>query len=259
MHARVVSADGALRITPYLDLPKLHLERIDQHQSSDQRVTHSEDPLDRLERLQAAHQAREHAEHTGLGAVGHQVRRRRLRKETSIARPAGRSEHRDLAVEPEDAAVHVWLSQQDRRVVHQVSGREVIAPVEGKIVAAQDLERVFRGEPDRVGHDLNIGIQVPQPFLRGFSLGAPEASGSVEDLALQVGELDQVGVHDPQGSNARGRQVEGGRRAEAAGADDEYPGATKPLLSRDADFRQGEVSGVANQLGGGERRHGGNQ
>ena len=72
--------------------------------------------------------------------------------------------------------------------------------------------------------------------------------GVVRDLALQVVERHPVVVDDADGADARRRQVEHERRAEAAGADDEHAGAFQLLLSLAADFLQHEVALVALDL-----------
>ena len=53
----------------------------------------------------------------------------------------------------------------------------------------------------------------------GVELLAAHVGGGVDDLALQVGVIHHVEVHDAQRADARGRQVEGQRRAQSARAD----------------------------------------
>jgi len=52
--------------------------------------------------------------------------------------------------------------------------------------------------------------------LSGFDLHRADRIGAVQDLALQVGELDLVGVGDRQPADAGGGEIEGGGAAEAA-------------------------------------------
>jgi hypothetical protein len=52
----------------------------------------------------------------------------------------------------------------------------------------------------------------------------------VEDLALQVGEVDLVGVGEGEAADARGGEVKGGGAAQAAGADDERASRAQLLL-----------------------------
>ena len=70
----------------------------------------------------------------------------------------------------------------------------------------------------------------------------------MHDLALQVGEVDVVGVAERDAADAGGREIERGGAAEAARADDERVRREQPLLSFDADLRQQDVAAVAKQL-----------
>ncbi len=144
---RLVAAHRAVGVLLELQLAPAHAQRVEEQQPADERLAGAEDQLDGLQRLQRADDPRQHAQHAALGAARHQPRRRRLPEQAAVARPARRVEHRDLALEPEDRAVHVRLAQQHARVVHQVAGREVVRPVHHHVVRAQDLERVLARQP----------------------------------------------------------------------------------------------------------------
>ena len=78
----------------------------------------------------------------------------------------------------------------------------------------------------------------------------------VHDLPLQVGDVDDVVVHDPDGAHAGRGQVQQRGAAETAGADDEHPGRLEPALRERAEPRQDEVARVPLRLGRGELRGG---
>jgi len=65
-------------------------------------------------------------------------------------------------------------------------------------------------------HDLDVGVERLQRRLRGFDFHRADRVGAVEDLTLQIGEVDLVGVGDGQAADAGGGEVEGGWAAEAA-------------------------------------------
>ena len=71
---------------------------------------------------------------------------------------------------------------------------------------------------------------------------------AVEDLALQVGEVDLVGVGEGKLADAASRKIERGGAAQAAGAEDERVRRAQALLSLDPDFRQQDVPAVAEEL-----------
>src|SRR5581483_1858105 len=68
------------------------------------------------------------------------------------------------------------------------------------------------------------------------------------DLALEVRRVDCIVVDDPEGADARGREVEGGGRAEAAGTDQEDARVEQPQLALLADFGDQQVPRVAAAL-----------
>jgi hypothetical protein len=57
----------------------------------------------------------------------------------------------------------------------------------------------------------HVGIDGVQRGLRRFDLRRADRLGAVEDLALQVGEVDLVGVGEGEAPDARGGKVQGCR------------------------------------------------
>jgi hypothetical protein len=84
--------------------------------------------------------------------------------------------------------------------------------------------------------------------LCSFDFRCADGIGAVEDLALQVREIDLVGVGESQSSDAGGDEVERRRTAEAAGADDQRARGPQPLLSLDPDLGKKDVAAVAEEL-----------
>ncbi len=78
----------------------------------------------------------------------------------------------------------------------------------------------------------------------------------MEDLALQVRLVDHVHVDDAERADARGGQVQRGRGAEAAGAEQQDLGAEQLVLALLADLGQQEVALVAVALLGGRAPRG---
>jgi len=127
----------------------------------------------------------------------------------------------------------------------------------GKIITAIEHQVDLLGELEQAGfiqaldHGLhkNVWIQCVQGIPPGFSLGAPQAGRTVQNLALQIAELDHVVVGQNQLPDPGGRQVQGRRRAQAPGADDEHPRRKQPLLPLDAQLIEQNVACIAQQPG----------
>ena len=82
----------------------------------------------------------------------------------------------------------------------------------------------------------------------GCRLGAPHVGHTVHDLALEVGEVDDVVVDHADRPDPGRREVEQGRRTEPAGADDENPRGAQPALTVAAEIGEQQVPGIPRAL-----------
>ena len=137
-------------------------------------------------------------------------------------------------------------------VVHQVAGGEVVGAVDDDVVAVDDVEDVVRPEPDVVGDDVDVGVESRQGLLGRVHLPLAQPVHVVEDLALEVGGVDDVHVDDPDRPHPGGRQVERGGRPESAGAEEQGLRVEELQLPLDADLGQEQMALVAVALLGGE-------
>ena len=87
-----------------------------------------------------------------------------------------------------------------------------------------------------------------QGGARGIHLRRADCLRAVQDLALQVREIDLVCVGEREAPDAGGCQVQGGRAAEAARADDQRARTLQPLLAFDPDLGKKDVAAVAEEL-----------
>ena len=96
-----------------------------------------------------------------------------------------------------------WDAVLHRCVVQEVAGREVVGAIDDHVVALDDPVDVRRGQTLFVADDLHVGIQGLERLLRGRDLRLTDPFGGVKDLALQVGEVDDIGVDDAERTHAR--------------------------------------------------------
>ena len=85
-----------------------------------------------------------------------------------------------------------------------------------------------------------------------WALGTPDVGRVVQELAVEVRQLDGVVVDHAEAPDARGREVEGDRGAQGAGADHEDARVAQRELGGRAPLRQRELAGVALDLRVGE-------
>ena len=93
--------------------------------------------------------------------------------------------------------------------------------------------------------DLHVGVERLDRLLRRLGLRLAEPLGRVDDLALQVGRVDDVVVDDAERPDAGGGQVERGGGAEAARADQQHARVEELDLALLADLGDQQVAAVA--------------
>ena len=113
------------------------------------------------------------------------------------------------------------------------------------VVAVDDVEHVVGAEADVVGDDVDVGVELRERLLGRVDLALADAVHVVEDLALQVRRVDDVHVDDAERPDAGGREVQRGRGAEAARAEQEHLALEELLLAGLADLGQEDVAAVA--------------
>ena len=156
-------------------------------------------------------------------------------------------------VDPRDALL-------DGEVVDEVAGFEVVGGVEDEVGGAEEIVDVGGDEVGDVGGDLDGGVGGEELAAGGFGFG--EGVGGVlfveEDLALEVGGLDEVAVDEGEVADAGAGEERGGGGAGGADADDGDVGAGEGRLAGLADAGEEDLAGVAlGRVGGRWRNDGG--
>ena len=157
-------------------------------------------------------------------------------------------EGRELPVETEDRGRDQGRARQVAGIVDEEARRKIIAAVRDQVVASDQVHGIVGVEANRVTFDRHIRVDARHRLGRAFGLGVADPGLGVGDLPLQVGERHRVVVDDADGADARRREIEHERGAEAARADDEHLGVEELLLARPAHLLQQNVAGVALKL-----------
>ena len=153
-------------IATKLDRTEGHCHRIDRQQLTDESIADSKQQLDRFCRLNRTDEPGHDAEYPAFGAARHELPGRRLAEKAPVAGSTGRPKHRRLPLEAVDAAVDIGNTQQDRRVVNEISRRKVIRAIDDHVEAARNLQRIHGSEPCFVSLYPNVGIDVAQAIAR---------------------------------------------------------------------------------------------
>ncbi len=165
--------------------------------------------LDGLGRLNGTYSGWQDTQDPALGATRHEPRRRRLGVEAAVAWAFLGVEDARLTLEAEDRTVHVRLAREHARVVDEVARGEVVRAVDDDVEVLEDVERVLTAERLLETFDVDVRVYVLYAVTGALHLRTPHVGGAVDDLALQVGLVDDIEVHDAQGSDPRRREVHG--------------------------------------------------
>jgi hypothetical protein len=107
-----------------------------------------------------------------------------------------------------------------------------------------------------VAGDVQVGVQRQELLPGAVDLGAADVGRGVEDLALEVRDVDDVEIDEPERADPCGGEVERQRRAEASCADAEHLRRLEPLLPVHRHFGHDQVARKPLDLGGREGRRG---
>src|SRR5258707_8902588 len=132
--------------------------------------------------------------------------------------------------------------------VHRMARREVVRAVENDITVRDNLLQFLLLKFLRKNLNVNFGIECREGFFRRLDFLRTDGVRAIENLALEVGEIDLVGIRDDQAPKAARREVERRRAAEAAGADDQRRRGAQPLLPYHPDLGEKDVAAVAEEL-----------
>src|SRR5204863_7306437 len=106
-----------------------------------------------------------------FGTARYESRRWWLREQAAIARPFLSIKHGQLALKAEDAAVDVGFAQNHAGIIDQITGREIVRPIDNDIVIFEDIEGIGAGQRNVVLIDHQIGIDVRELASGAFELG----------------------------------------------------------------------------------------
>ena len=241
--ARILTADGTLGIAAGLELAEAHLQSVESHQATNQRIADAYDQLDRLDGLHDTDDAREYPEDASLGTAWNHAWWRRFRIEAAVAGTAEmRSEHGALTVEPENGAIDIRLLLEDTDIVGEIAGRKIIRPINHDVVRGDDFSRVLGSEEAVMKVDLHVGVDRLNGVFRAVDFLAADIAGAVQDLALEVREIDGIEINEANPADAGGGKVESDRGAESARSYTENAGRLDPFLPLEGDLGHDEVA-----------------
>ena len=121
-NGELIRAERTMGIASQAYLAELHGKGIVSQQCVSQEIAQAQDILDRLSGLQGANHAGQNPQYTGLGTRGHDMRRRRRTKNTTIAGRFPRNNGHQLAVKTQDTGMDQGLFCKETGVIDQELG-----------------------------------------------------------------------------------------------------------------------------------------
>lgn len=163
----------------------------------------------------------------------------------------------ELAFEAMDCAVDVRDASPCGDVAAEVASGEVVGAVEDEVAAVGEVHGVGGAEAVVDDGDAEGGVEGLEAGGGGGGFGLAGVCFGEEDLALEIGEGDDIVVDDDEVADASGGEVEEGRAAETASAETEDGGAGEFILGFGAEAREGELTGKTAEPGVTGLRRGG--
>ena len=251
---RVVAAYRAIFVAANFECVEVHLQGVVHQQATDEWIPLSEYEFDNFCGLHEANCAGQYAQHACFVSRWCQVCRGGRGIEAAVARPFSVARvHRDLTFKAEDAAIHDGFFEEDTRVVDEVARWEIVASVDDDIVFGEDVHDVVGCEIVGVWHHITAGVDFFEGFVSRDGFETPQVRCAVQYLALQVGDIDNVGIDNSECPNASRGEIESGWAAQSARANEEHFGVEEFALSAFSHFGDEEVTGVALYFGFVER------
>ncbi len=83
----------------------------------------------------------------------------------------------------------------------------------------------------------DLGIELVKPLFGCVQLGPSDVRRGIEYLALNVGQIDDIEIHDTQGADARRGKIQRKRGTQSAGTNAQNTRLLETLLSLQGHFR----------------------
>lgn len=176
-----------------------------------------------------------------------------------VHRVEGEVVHGKLPVPPHRSARNEREALPHARIVDEVPRRDVVRAVEDDRRLLHNFERVRIREALLEGVDLNGRVEGEGAAFRGLDFGNADATVGMDHLPVEVGAVDDVGVHEDEMADAGRGEVQDGGAAEAAAADDDDAGIEERSGALGAALGEERLAAVPLDLGLGEVGLGGEE
>ena len=161
---------------------------------------------------------------------------------------AARVEHGDLPLPADGRAGNQRRAGGEAGGVHRVAGGEVVRAVQHHVRRRHRRREGRAFQLGGAGFDACVRVDALDGTRRGLHLRRAHRLQVVDDLALQIGEIHAVVIHQVQIADAGGGEIQRRRRTQAAQPHHQRPCAEQRLLPGDVHLRQHHLPAVAHQL-----------
>jgi hypothetical protein len=159
-----------------------------------------------------------------------------------------RVEYRDLPVEAQRRAGDQRLFRGNAGAIDRMARGEVVGAVENDIGRRRERRKLLQADALGDALDSHFRIDRGNALTRGVDLRPADVGGGEQDLALQIGQVDAIGIDERERADAGCTKELRDGIAEAADAYDECMRCREPLLRVDTELGEQDVPTVAEQL-----------
>ena len=238
-------AGFAARIPGKFEVAPLHGGRVEKQEAAYQGSADAGYRLDRFHGLDGADDSDQGRHDAVAGATRIEFADPGIEALIARAFRIVRVESGDLALHADGGGGNQRLAVGETGLVDGEARFEVVAGIEHEVCAGHGFVEPGSLQALVYRSHFHIRIQVQQSFAGGFDLGLAEGLFGVGDLALQIGQFDDIVIGNNETPHAGGGKIHGGGTAEPAHADYQHAGVHEFPLPGDIHLRQHDLAAEA--------------
>src|SRR6056297_3015720 len=226
-------------------------KRIIDGQLSGGRLPSTGNFLENFNRLQRSHDACHRAKHTDFRTIEHGLSGRRFREQTAIRWPwvtlciaLMRFECCQVPIEWTERRKNQRPLREVTSIGNEVSRCKIIRAIGDNVIVADEIERIRVIDPHIMGLDGDMRVEPFNCLASAFYLQAIHIVRVVRDLALKIGERNDIIVNDTDRTHTGGGEIKDHRRTNTAGTDKQDARSLELLLPLTANLSQHEVAPI---------------
>ena len=141
--------------------------------------------------------------------------------------------------------------EKKRCIVRQEARGKIVRAIDDHIVACGNRHRLIGSESHAMKINFHMGIDLAQPRSRAVEFGFSDPRLAVQDLTMEVGNIDHIGVDQTNPTDTGSSEIERRRRTQGTRTHQQHRGIFQTRLTLDPDFWDHQLTRITRQFGRG--------